>query len=52
MADPPPGARTSPSTARNREPILEVLRPRLPPTARVLEIASDAGEHAVFLAEA
>ena len=52
MADPPPGARTSPSTARNREPILEVLRPRLPPTARVLEIASGAGEHAVFLAEA
>ena len=52
MADPPLGARTSPSTARNREPILEVLRPRLPPTARVLEIASGAGEHAVFLAEA
>jgi SAM-dependent methyltransferase len=48
----PAGARTSPSTARNREPILEVLRPRLPPTARVLEIASGAGEHAVFLAEA
>ena len=52
MAEPPAGARTSPSTARNREPILEVLRPRLPATARVLEIASGAGEHAVFLAAA
>ena len=52
MADPPAGARTSPSTARNREPILAVLRPRLPPAARVLEIASGAGEHAVFLAAA
>jgi SAM-dependent methyltransferase len=52
VADPPAGARTSPSTARNREPILAVLRPRLPPAARVLEIASGAGEHAVFLAAA
>ncbi|HEY0435042.1 MAG TPA: DUF938 domain-containing protein [Phenylobacterium sp.] len=49
---PPPGARTSPSTARNREPILEVLRPRLGQGARVLEVASGAGEHAVFLAAA
>jgi SAM-dependent methyltransferase len=49
---PPPGARTSPSTARNREPILQVLAPRLAPGARVLEIASGAGEHAVFLARA
>ena len=48
----PPGARTSPSTARNRQPILEVLRPRLPPGARVLEVASGAGEHAMFLAAA
>ena len=45
----PDGARTSPSTARNRRPILEVLRPRLPDRARVLEVASGAGEHAVFL---
>jgi SAM-dependent methyltransferase len=53
MSDTPPdGARTSPSTARNRQPILEVLAARLPIAARVLEIASGAGEHAVFLAEA
>jgi SAM-dependent methyltransferase len=48
----PDGARTSPSTARNREPILVVLKPRLPADARVLEVASGAGEHAVFLAAA
>jgi SAM-dependent methyltransferase len=48
----PDGARTSPATARNRQPILEVLRSRLPDEARVLEVASGAGEHAVFLADA
>jgi SAM-dependent methyltransferase len=48
----PDGARTSPATARNRQPILEVLRARLPARARVLEVASGAGEHAVFLASA
>jgi SAM-dependent methyltransferase len=46
----PPGARLSPSTARNREPILAALKPRLAANARVLEVASGAGEHAVFLA--
>jgi SAM-dependent methyltransferase len=49
---PPDGARTSPATARNRQPILDVLSVRLPDGARVLEIASGAGEHAVFLAGA
>jgi cyclopropane fatty-acyl-phospholipid synthase-like methyltransferase len=48
----PDGARTSPATARNRQPIMEVLRPRLSAGARVLEVASGAGEHAVFLAAA
>ena len=49
---PPPGARTAPSTARNREPILAALRPHLPASGLVLEIASGAGEHAVFNAAA
>jgi len=51
-SNPPPGARVSPSTARNREPILAVLIPRLPASGDVLEIAAGAGEHAVFLAAA
>lgn len=53
MTDSPPAAaQTSPATARNRQPILEVFRPRLAAGARVLEVASGAGEHAVFLAGA
>jgi SAM-dependent methyltransferase len=40
----------SPATARNRQPIADVLRDRLPAGAVVLEIASGSGEHAVFLA--
>lgn len=53
MSDlPPPGARTSPATARNRGPILSVLQPRLPKAGLVLEIASGAGEHAVYNAAA
>ena len=43
--------RFAPATARNREPIGEVLARVAPPRARVLEIASGTGEHAVFLAE-
>ena len=52
VAQPPPGARVSPATARNRGPILEVLKSRLPARGRVLEVAAGAGEHAVFLAAA
>jgi cyclopropane fatty-acyl-phospholipid synthase-like methyltransferase len=37
-----------PSFDRNRDPILEVLRDYLPPDARVLEIASGTGQHAVY----
>lgn len=45
------GRRFAPATARNREPIAGVLSRVVPPGARVLEIASGTGEHAVFLAE-
>jgi SAM-dependent methyltransferase len=52
MTEVPAGARVSPSTARNRDPILEVLRPRLPASGLVLEIAAGAGEHAIYNAAA
>lgn len=45
-------ALSSPSVARNREPILAVLRRILPQAGTVLEIASGTGEHAVFFAAA
>jgi cyclopropane fatty-acyl-phospholipid synthase-like methyltransferase len=48
----PEGARSSPATARNREPIRQVLVRRLAPGARILEIASGAGEHAAYFARA
>lgn len=40
----------SPHVARNRDPILAVLKGVLAPEMRVLEIASGTGEHAVFFA--
>ena len=43
--------RDAPATARNREPILEVLVRWLDGPRRVLEIASGTGQHAVFFAE-
>jgi len=59
MTEPPPttprpeiGLPSSPSVARNRAPILAVLRDRLPAGPRILEIASGSGEHAPFLAPA
>lgn len=47
----PDARRFAPATARNRVPILDVLRRVLPATGKVLEIASGSGEHAVFFAE-
>jgi len=42
----------APSCARNRDPILAVLRPLLARTHRVLEIGSGTGQHAVHFAAA
>lgn len=41
-----------PAVARNREPLLAVLRERLPTQGTVLEVASGSGEHAVCFAAA
>ncbi len=45
-------ARKAPAAARNREPILQVLRGCLPRPALVLEVASGTGEHAVWFSHA
>lgn len=42
----------APATQRNRDAILDVLRPVLPPTGLVLEIASGSGEHVMHFAGA
>ena len=53
MSDSKPStALASPAAARNREPILAVLQPLLPPAGLVLEIAAGTGEHAVHFAAA
>jgi cyclopropane fatty-acyl-phospholipid synthase-like methyltransferase len=42
----------SPSVARNRQPILAVMRRLFAQPAKVLEIASGSGEHALFIGRA
>lgn len=62
MADKPPvalenrgesgdGRRYSPSAARNRDPIVDVLKDLLPEKAAVLEIASGTGEHGAWFTQ-
>jgi hypothetical protein len=51
----PDARRSAPAAARNREPLLEVLRAVLPAAGApgtVLEIASGSGEHALHFADA
>ena len=52
MAEPPDaeGRLTAPAAARNLEPILAMLLPRLPRSGDVLELASGTGQHMAALA--
>ncbi len=52
MDAPTDARRFSPSAARNRGPILDALRPRLPGAGLLLEVASGSGEHCAHLAAA
>ena len=52
MPNPPPDAQSSPAALRNRDPLLEALRTRLPTSGVVLEIAAGTGEHAIHCAAA
>src|ERR1700680_4852311 len=42
----------APATARNREPILAILRRYMPTQGLMLEVASGTGEHAVCFGKA
>ncbi|TDH61519.1 DUF938 domain-containing protein [Dankookia rubra] len=44
--------RSAPAVARNRDPILAVLRRHLPETGTLLEVSAGTGEHAVHFAAA
>lgn len=48
----PDGALISPAAARNADAILARLKPHLPESGKVLEIASGSGQHAVHFASA
>ena len=52
LSQAPEGALISPSAQRNANAILNPLAPHLSPRARVLEIASGSGQHAVHMASA
>ncbi|MBL4838588.1 MAG: DUF938 domain-containing protein [Kordiimonadaceae bacterium] len=41
----------APATARNRDAILDVLKPALPATGLIFEVASGSGEHAAYMAQ-